>query len=95
MNIASQIWITAFGLTALLLMQSSRRGRRRWGPVLGLIGQPGWYIQLLIHEQYSLLPLYTAYTAIWVLGFCNLCLTPFIAGLGIPELDENDNGVGP
>ena len=52
MDLVSQVWVTVFGLTALGCMQTHRvRVRvRRWGVVLGLIGQPAWYAQLVLLE---------------------------------------------
>lgn len=68
MDLASQIWVTVFGLAALLCVQLDARRWRRLGVLLGVVGQPGWYCQLVIHDQWGMLPVFVGYTAVWLLG---------------------------
>lgn len=65
----SQVWIALCGMPALWLMQSERDRWRAIAVLLGLAGQPAWYAQLVIHEQWILLPVYAGYTAGWVRGW--------------------------
>ena len=68
-DLLSQLGVTVFGLSALLCMQMHTRRWRRIGVVLGLLGQPAWYAQLVIHDQWGMLPVFLGYTLIWVTGF--------------------------
>jgi hypothetical protein len=72
----SQLWVSIFGLTALLCMVSKPIRARRAGVILGLIGQPGWYAQLVIHEQWGMLPVFAGYTAVWLIGLFTLWIRP-------------------
>lgn len=65
---ASQVWVTVFGVTALWLAQSPSGRTRAWGALIGLAGQPGWYVQLVLHGQWLMLPAYLLYTACWLRG---------------------------
>lgn len=67
LDLLTQVWVTVFGLSAIGLLHTNRY--RRWGSVAGLIGQPAWYAQLIIHEQWGMLPVFLGYTAVWVWGF--------------------------
>lgn len=78
-DIISQVWITIFGLLGLWYMQGERR---RLGVVFGLIGQPAWYAQLVINEQWGMLPVFVGYTACWVRGFWLLFVQPIIIEAG-------------
>lgn len=80
LDAASQAWVSVFGLSALLCMVSKPIRARRAGVILGLIGQPGWYAQLMIHEQWGMLPVFAGYTAVWIVGLVNLWIRPAIAG---------------
>lgn len=72
LDLFSQLWVTVFGLGAIGCMQLHGRRWRRCGVVLGLVCQPAWYCQLLIHEQWGMLPVFFGYTALWCFGFWNL-----------------------
>ena len=71
MNIATQVWITLFGGTAIFLLGSKSERVRRWGFVCGLLSQPAWYYQMVHHGQWAMLPVYTFYTFSWLRGFYN------------------------
>ncbi len=70
-DLFTQLCVTVFGLSALGCMQIHAMRWRRLGVVLGLIGQPAWYAQLVIHEQWGMLPVFSGYTALWLFGFWN------------------------
>lgn len=80
-DLASQIWVTIFGLSAIGLMQLQRPRVRRWGVIAGLIGQPAWYCQLVIHGQWGMLPVFVGYTSLWVFGLWNLWIRPAMDGV--------------
>lgn len=65
----TQIIITVFGGTAFWLVMSPNRRTRRIGVVLGLINQPAWYVQGVLHEQWIMMPIYLLYTAGWIRGW--------------------------
>jgi hypothetical protein len=68
LDLLSQIAVTVFGLSALWLMLADRLEIRRWGVVCGLVGQPAWYTQLVLHEQWGMVPVFVGYTAAWAWG---------------------------
>lgn len=67
-DILSQIWITIFGATAIWLMNGRTDRGRRFGVLCGLAGQPAWYMQLVIHGQWLMVPVYLLYTLAWLRG---------------------------
>lgn len=71
LDLLTQIIVTACGLPAIALMQIHRPRVRRWGVIFGLIGQPAWYAQLVIHDQWGMLPVFVGYTGVWVFGLWN------------------------
>ena len=93
-DIASQIWVSIFGLTALWCMQSNRVFLRRYGVVLGLIGQPAWYAQLVIHEQWGMIPVFIGYTLAWLFGGWNLIVRPWFEAALIDPPGEVSTGEG-
>lgn len=70
----TQVWISVFGLAGLGLMQFDARSMRRAGVLCGIAGQPAWYAQLVLHDQWGMMPAYFGYSAVWALGFWNLWL---------------------
>lgn len=64
----SQLWITVFGATALWMMNGNSARHRRIGVLCGLASQPAWYTQLVVHDQWLMLPVYSLYTAAWLRG---------------------------
>ncbi len=72
----TQIWISLVGLPALGCMMVGGRGWSRAGVVLGVIGQPAWWIQLFIQEQWGMSPVYVGYSLCWVLGIWNHWIKP-------------------
>lgn len=74
MNELSQILITLFGGAALWLMNGRSERSRRAGVVCGLCSQPWWYVQLVTHGQWLMLPVFLLYTASWLRGLWNFWL---------------------
>jgi len=65
----TQFGITLFGGTAIFLVGRKTRRVRRWGFVCGLLSQPCWYVQLALHSQWGMMPVYLFYTFSWIAGF--------------------------
>lgn len=91
----SQVWVTVFGLPALFLCLTERRGARRVGVLLGLVGQPGWYAQLLIHGQWGMFPVFLGYTGSWLWGLWNLWGPPSRSGGVRSETAGHGSGSSP
>lgn len=68
LNLMSQIAISILGGTAMWMMNGRTEKWRRRGIICGLAGQPFWYIQLVIHSQWLMFPVYGLYTASWLRG---------------------------
>lgn len=64
-----QIAIALLGVGAMLCM-NMRDGTkwRRYGPVLGLLGQPFWIYTSVQHQQWGMLFINALYTAVWTMG---------------------------
>src|SRR3546814_17457771 len=56
------------GVTAVFLSMAGRESRRRWAPVLGLLGQPGWFVAALPAHQLGVLLVAVLYTLAWCRG---------------------------
>lgn len=64
-----QIAIALLGVGALwCIQQEDSSPWRRWGPVLGLAGQPFWIYTGLVHRQYGMLFINMLYTVVWAAG---------------------------
>jgi nicotinamide riboside transporter PnuC len=64
-DVIAQVWITIFGVGAILLV--SRKDRR--GFVLGIISQPGWFATAFINRQWGVIALNFVYGGVWLYGF--------------------------
>lgn len=63
-----QIAIALFGVSAIWLSQDSSPERRKWAPVLGLIGQPFWFYAAWKAQQFGIFVLCILYTISWARG---------------------------
>jgi hypothetical protein len=63
-----QVWLGAFGVTAIALSQDSRERARRWAPIFGLISQPAWLYTSIEHGQFAIAALTLFYTWAWFKG---------------------------
>lgn len=77
-DIGSQIWVTIFGLAALWSMNTDSPAWRARGVIFGLIGQPAWYVQLYLHDQWGMIPAYLGYTAAWIRGLWSYWVRPML-----------------
>lgn len=64
----TQLAIALFGLTALLFAMGSHPGRRKWAPVIGLAGQPFWFLATIPTAQWGMVALCCAYTLVYIRG---------------------------
>jgi nicotinamide riboside transporter PnuC len=60
----SQIGITIFGVTAIVLVAK----KNKWGFVFGLLSQSFWIITSFINKQWGVLFLSIIYVGSWTLG---------------------------
>ena len=70
MNIISQIAVFIFGGGAIWLV-GRKEHWRRWGYILGLLGQPFWVYSFLANKQYGMLAMTAFYTYSWAMGIYN------------------------
>lgn len=75
----SQVWITLFGGAAIWLMNGRSERWRRVGVLCGCCSQPAWYVQLVLHEQWLMVPVYAMYTAAWLRGLWLHWIAPWWA----------------
>lgn len=64
-----QLVIMILGPAAVALSYTSNQRTRRWGPVLGLMGQVAWFYTLYVHAQWGAFIAGFAYTLSWTYGF--------------------------
>jgi hypothetical protein len=67
--ILTQIGIALCGVTAVFLSQDQRPQRQRWACVVGLAGQPFWFVETITSQQWGLVALTVLYTWSWWRGF--------------------------
>lgn len=70
MQTISQIAIFIFGVSAIWLV-GRKESWRRWGFIMGLIGQPFWIYSFITNNQYGMLCMTAAYTYSWAMGVYN------------------------
>ena len=74
-NDFSQVMIAIFGVSAIFLSQTAHIKYRRWASVMGLIGQPFWFISSILSENWGILILCFFYTFAWAKGFVSHWVT--------------------
>ena len=65
LDILAQTDAFIFGVTAIILVSR----KNKWGFVAGLLGQPGWLITTVVHQQWGIFLLSLVYTFSWTYGF--------------------------
>ncbi len=63
-----QIGIALFGVSAIWLLNDKREHVRKWGPVMGIIGQPFWAWETYSKSQWFILALCVLYSWGWCKG---------------------------
>jgi len=66
----SQIGIMIFGASAIWFVGRKEKWKR-WGYILGLIGQPFWIYSSIVNEQWGILIMTLFYTYSWSQGIYN------------------------
>ena len=61
-----QLLIAIFGLTAIYMAMGDNTKLRKWAPVVGLAGQPFWFMFAVSADGYGLMVLTIAYTLVYV-----------------------------
>lgn len=65
-----QIVIVLSGVLAVALTQSMLPERRRWAPLVGLIGQPFWLYITCSWTTWGMFVCSLLYTLVWAYGAC-------------------------
>lgn len=78
-EIAAQTGIALCGVTAVRLSQDEDAQRRRWAPVLGMLGQPFWVVETATNHQWGVLILTLFYAWAWGKGLWNSWVKPWRA----------------
>lgn len=63
-----QIAIAVLCVSAVFLSQDAREDRRKWAPILGLLGQPFWFYATWKAQQWGIFALCFLYTYSWARG---------------------------
>jgi hypothetical protein len=61
-----QLFIALFGLTSIYLAMGNNPKLRKWAPILGLAGQPFWFMATVPTQQWGMVALCVAYTAVYI-----------------------------
>lgn len=70
LDLISQICIFIFGVSSIFLL-GRREHWRRWGFILGAIGQPFWFYTAWAHQQWGVLFVSFFYALAWAQGIWN------------------------
>jgi hypothetical protein len=68
-----QLAIAIFGLTCMYCALSQRDILRKWAPVIGLAGQPFWFLATVPNAQWGMVALCVGYTLVYI----NACMNNF------------------
>lgn len=63
-----QFFLAAFGLTSIYFAMGHNPTLRRWAPIIGLAGQPFWFIFAWQAQGWGLMVLVAAYTLVYIRG---------------------------
>lgn len=63
-----QIAIAIFGITSIWFAMGNNPRLRKWAPIIGLSGQPFWFLATIPTQQWGMVALTCAYTAVYVHG---------------------------
>lgn len=70
MDVIAQVGIAVFGMTSIWFV-GRRETWRRWGFILGCLGQPFWFYATWTHKQWGIFALAFFYTYSWLQGVYN------------------------
>lgn len=78
-----QLAIMLTGVISAWLLNASSERMRRWGCIIGLLGQPCWLWSTVTNAQWGMAAVTVGYTAAFVRGIWLLWIRPRIASLGV------------
>lgn len=64
----NQLAIAVFGLTSMWMALGNSAPLRKWAPILGLVGQPFWFMATVPTQQWGMVALCVAYTLVYANG---------------------------
>lgn len=64
----NQLLIAMFGLTSITFAMGNNPRLRKWAPIIGLAGQPFWFMATIPTQQYGMVALCVAYTLVYIRG---------------------------
>lgn len=64
----NQFLLAVFGLIALCFAMSDIPKLRKWAPVVGLAGQPFWFVATIPTQQWGMVALSVAYSLVYING---------------------------
>lgn len=67
----SQLGLTVISVVAHFMMQSLDHKTKKWGIVVGLVGQPFWFVFAYSTEAWLLFCTCILYAISWIQGFMN------------------------
>lgn len=71
----AQLGIMLCGVSAVWLV-GCKQHWRRWGYIMGMLGQPFWLYTTLTHEQYGIAAMTVLYAYSWGRGIWNYWIRP-------------------
>jgi hypothetical protein len=77
-----QLVIALTGVISAWVLNSPTERVRRWGCIIGLIGQYFWFQSTWSHAQWSMFAVTVGYTVAFMRGFWVLWLRPRIGDMG-------------
>lgn len=80
-----QVLILFTGALAIILSQMKSFTFRKWGAIVGMLGQPFWFIAAWKAKQLGILIVCVVYTFGWALGVWNYWIAPAIAAIEAPK----------
>lgn len=63
-----QLCLAIFGLLSITMAMGGNARLRKWAPVVGLAGQPFWFLATVPTGQWGMVVLCIAYTVVYVWG---------------------------
>lgn len=70
LEVISQVAIAVFGASAIWFV-GRKEHWKRWGYILGVLGQPFWFYTTIVNEQWGIFALCLFYTYSWLQGVWN------------------------
>jgi hypothetical protein len=78
-----QLAIMLTGVISAWVLNAPGVRVRRWGCIIGLIGQPAWFWSTWSHAQWGMFAVTVGYTAAFLRGVWVLWVRPRIGNMGI------------